>query len=364
MRTQHAAVVYNPVKVPLERVRRAVAEQEHAHGWDTSRWYETSGEDSGLRAAEEALAGEPAVMIIAGGDGTVRTGAEAAQGSGTPIALLPAGTGNLLARNLGLPLNDVDRAIAAAFSGVTRAVDVGVAELENESGERRTHLFLVMAGIGLDAEMAENTSALAKKRLGWMAYVAPIARSVIANRLFHLDYRIDGGRTRSARAHTVIVGNCGTLTGNMLLIPNAKVDDGLLDVVMLRPKGRLGWASIGTRLTFQGLAHRSRFGRSMLRLAPDLKALVYAQGTRFDARFETPRGIELDGDGFGLVKRARIALRAATLDICTPAGAAGRDSGGRTLGPLPEESEDEGADEEHDSDDGQPQETLERESDD
>lgn len=317
MQSKHAAVVYNPVKVPLDRLRGAVREQERVHGWGESRWYETSSDDSGRRAAEEALAGDPAVVIVAGGDGTVRTVAEAVYETGTPLALLPAGTGNLLARNLRLPLNDVEGAVAAAFTGETRDVDVAVAELEDETGERRTRVFLVMAGIGLDAEMAEHTSALAKKRLGWMAYVAPIARSVVANRLFHVDYRVDGGRTRSARAHTVIVGNCGTLTGNMLLIPTAKIDDGLLDVVMLRPKGRFGWAGIGTRLTLQGVAHRSRFGRHMLSLAPDLQALAYAQGRRFEARFETPHGIELDGDSLGLVVRARITVQPGALQICS-----------------------------------------------
>lgn len=317
MQSRHAAVVYNPVKVPLDRVRRAVQDQERVRGWSESHWYETSSDDSGLRAAQEALAGDPSVVIVAGGDGTVRTVAEAVYETGIPLALLPAGTGNLLARNLGLPLNDIEGSVAIAFTGETRDVDVAVAELENEAGERRARAFLVMAGIGLDAEMAENTSALAKKRLGWMAYVAPIARSVIANRLFHLDYRVDGGHTRSARAHTVIVGNCGTLTGNMLLIPTAKVDDGLLDVVMLRPKGRFGWAGIGTRLTLQGVAHRSRFGRRILDLAPDLQALAYAQGRRFEARFETPHGIELDGDGFGLVVRARITVRPGALQVCT-----------------------------------------------
>lgn len=316
MQARHAAVVYNPVKVPLDRVRRAVEARERRHGWGESRWYETSSEDSGLRAAQEALAGDPAVVIVAGGDGTVRTVAEVVYESGTPLALLPAGTGNLLARNLGLTLNDIEGAVAAAFAGTTRAVDVAVAELEDENGERRTHTFLVMAGIGLDAEMAENTNVLAKKRLGWLAYVTPIARSIIANRLFHLDYRIDGGHTRTARAHTVIVGNCGTLTGNMLLIPTAKVDDGQLDVVLLRPEGRFGWAGIGTRLTIQGVAHRSRFGQRILRLAPEHRALTYAQGRRFDVRFETAHGVELDGDSFGLILRARITVRPGALRVC------------------------------------------------
>ncbi|MBB4141069.1 diacylglycerol/lipid kinase family protein [Microbacterium invictum] len=319
MQSRHAAVVYNPVKVSLDRVRRAVQVQERRHGWDETRWYETSPEDSGLRAAQAALAEDPAVVIVAGGDGTVRTVAEVVYPTGTPVALVPAGTGNLLARNLGLTLSDVEGSVAAAFSGATRAVDIAVAEVEDETGERRTHAFLVMAGIGLDAEMAEHTSAVAKQRLGWLAYVTPIARSVIANRLIHLHYRVDGGHSRSVRAHTVIVGNCGTLTGNMLLIPAAKVDDGLLDVVMLRPKGRFGWARIGTRLTIQGVAHRSRLGRRWLQSAPELQALAYAQGRQFDVRFETPHGIELDGDSFGVVARARITVRPAAVRVCIAA---------------------------------------------
>jgi diacylglycerol kinase family enzyme len=319
---KHAAVVCNPVNVPLERVRLAVAEQEQRHGWSESRWYETSSEDSGRRAAFDAIASGPAVVIVAGGDGTVRTVAEVVHESGIPLALLPAGTGNLLARNLGFPLNDVEGSVATAFTGATRAVDVAVAEFEDGEGRRSTQIFLVMAGIGLDAAMADNTSALAKKRLGWLAYVTPIARSILANRMIHLHYRIDGGRVRSGRAHTVIVGNCGTLTGSMLLIPSAVIDDGLLDVVMLRPKGRLGWVGIGTRLTIQGIAYRSRFGRSMLQLTPDIKTLVYAQGRQFDVRFDTPHRIELDGDSFGVVLRARITVRHAALQICIDGGGA------------------------------------------
>jgi diacylglycerol kinase family enzyme len=101
----------------------------------------------------------------------------------------------------------------------------------------------------------------------------------------------------------------------MLLIPTAKVDDGMLDVVMLRPKGRFGWARIGTRLTIQGVAHRSQFGRSMFRLAPDLRALAYAQGRQFDVRFQIPHSVELDGDSFGRVVRARITLRPGALGV-------------------------------------------------
>lgn len=305
----------------MARVRDAVSAQERHHGWGPSRWYETSRADSGRRAAQDALAGEPSVILIAGGDGTVRAVAEVVHGSGTPVALLPGGTGNLLARNLGLPLGDIDAAVRIAFGGAVRPVDVGVAELEDEAGHRSRQVFMVMAGIGLDAQMAENTSALAKRHLGWFAYVRPIAQSILGNTLFHLRYRVDEGRTRSAHAHTIIVGNCGTLTGNMLLLPAAIVDDGLLDVIMLRPKGRFEWARIGTRLMVQGVAHRTRFGRGMLYFAPQMKALAYAQGRRFAVRFEVPHGVQLDGDSFGSVLAARITVRPAALTVCTASSA-------------------------------------------
>lgn len=318
---RHAAIVYHPLKVSLERLEAVVAVAENTHGWARSRWYPTSAHDSGRSAAEAALAEEPEVVLIAGGDGTVRAAAAVLAETETPIALLPLGTGNLLARNLALPLHSVEASVAAAFGGRTRAIDVGVAELENELEERSKHTFLVMAGIGLDAEMAEHTSAAAKRRLGWLAYVTPIARSIIGNQLFHVDYRVDRGRVRSTRAHTVIVGNCGLLTGNMLLIPDAVIDDGRLDVVMMRPKGRFEWARIGTRLTVQGIARTSKFSKKMLGNTADLRALVYAQGTQFEARFDTPHRIELDGDSFGHVVRARISVRAGALRVRTAGGA-------------------------------------------
>ncbi|KQR90975.1 MAG: NAD(+)/NADH kinase [Microbacterium ginsengisoli] len=311
----HAAVVYNPAKISIDRVRPAVTAQQRSHGWEETRWFETASEDSGRCAAEQALAGEPTVVIVVGGDGTVRAAAEVMQGTGIPIALVPAGTGNLLARDLGVPLNDISACVSVAFSGELRNVDVGVAELEELAGRRASHVFMVMAGIGLDAAMAQNTSTIAKRHLGWFAYVAPIARSIIANRLFHLDYRIDRGRARSTRAHTVIVGNCGTLTGNMLLIPAAVIDDGLLDVVMMRPRGRFGWARIGTRLTLQGIARRSRLSRELLRRAPVFHALAYVQGRQFEARFETPHLVELDGDSFGHAIRVRVSVRPGALGV-------------------------------------------------
>jgi diacylglycerol kinase family enzyme len=295
---------------------------------------------------------KPAVVLVAGGDGTVRAAAGVLQGTGVPIALIPAGTGNLLARELGVALADLDTAVSAAFSGCERRIDVAVADLSDSDGEWTSHAFVVMAGIGLDADMAANTNARAKKHLGWLAYVSPIARSVFANRLFRIDYRIDGSRSRTERAHTVIVGNCGTLAGNMLLIPRASIDDGFLDVVMMRPRGRLGWAGIGSRLTLQGAARRSRFTRRILARAPELHSLAYARGRVFEATFEVPRVVQLDGDSFGHVSAARITVRPGALLIRVrkrdPETAPVSGAAPRTLSDDPEH---EGPDGQHDADD-------------
>lgn len=310
-----AAIVYNPIRMPIERIRRAVGEQEHRHGWDKTLWFETDRDDSGRQAAKRALASNPAVMIVAGGDGTVRAVGEVIAGTGVSMGLVPLGTGNLLARNLGVSLGDPTRSVAAAFDGTTRSIDVGRVEVEYPSGERSRQTFLVMAGIGLDASMAKETSATAKRRLGWAAYVFPIARSILGNKRFALRYRVDDGRIRSTRTHTVIVGNCGTLTGSMLLLPKAEVDDGLLDVVLLRPKGRFGWARIGTRLTVQRMARRSQMGREALANTVDLRALAYAQGKEFQVRFESPQEAQLDGDTVGEVLAARITVDPAALNV-------------------------------------------------
>jgi len=338
-----AAIVYNPTKVPLDRLRAAVEAEETRLGWQPSRWYATTRTDAGGGAAATALSAGPGVLLVAGGDGTVRAVAEAVRGTDVPLALVPAGTGNLFARNLGLPLGSIEDSVDLAFSGVTRDVDVGAAELQRADGEWAHHAFVVMAGIGLDAVMAQGTNAVAKRHLGWLAYVDPIARSVLANRQFPMRYRVDDGRVRSARAHTMIIGNCGTLTAQLLLLPDAVLDDGLLDVVVLRPRGVFGWGRIGTRLTVHGLLHRSRLGRRIVQLTPGLEALKYLQGRRLEVRFETPQDVELDGDSFGQVISARLAIDHAALRVCVGNATAspraaeetpGRKSGQRARRPI------------------------------
>lgn len=317
--TATAAVVFNPVKVPESSLKDAVSAAERQYGWGPSLWFETGEDDAGITAARSAASAGPDVVLVAGGDGTVRAVAQEIHHTGIPLALIPAGTGNLLARNLGLTLADLAHAVNTAFSGANRKVDIAFASTRSEDGTISRRAFLVMAGIGLDASMAKNTNTQLKRRIGWGAYVDPIARSIIGNEQLHLHYRIDRGRTRSLRAHTIIVGNCGTLTANILLLPAAIVDDGLLDVVVFRPKGAFGWARIGSRLAAHSVFSRSRPGRWLMRRTPDLKTLTYLQARRFDARFDTPQLLQLDGDSIGTVDSVALTLVQHGLTLRVPA---------------------------------------------
>src|SRR5215218_7116661 len=178
LKTLHAAVVYNPIKVTLDDVRAAVQEAEREAGWGETRWYETSADDPGEGVTKQAVEEGASVVMAAGGDGTVRAVAESLRGTGVPIGLLPSGTGNLLARNLDLDLAHMPGSVVSAFTGKDRAIDLGIFEAELPDGKRERRVFLVMAGLGLDARMIANTNDDLKAKVGWLAYVDAIARSI------------------------------------------------------------------------------------------------------------------------------------------------------------------------------------------
>ncbi|SED77090.1 Diacylglycerol kinase family enzyme [Ruania alba] len=305
-------LIVNPVKVDAVRLRSAVVAEEQAGGWRRSVWLETSADDPGQEVARTALAHDPTVIIVAGGDGTVRAVAEVVHSSGTPVAVVPAGTGNLLARNLDL-MGSIETAVRTAFTGSAHPIDVGVAELTHRDGRVGTQVFLVMTGVGLDARMANDTNMVLKKRIGWLAYTEPISRSVLGNEQFEMHFRVGDAKERSVLAHTVIVGNCGTITAGILLLPDAQPDDGLLDVVLLRPKGFWQWFRVAARLGIGGLLHRTEGGRVVLRAAPDLRAMQYVRDRTLTARFDRAQHIQLDGDSFGLVSAVTITLRPGAL---------------------------------------------------
>jgi Sphingosine kinase and enzymes related to eukaryotic diacylglycerol kinase len=314
-----AAIVVNPVKTDPERLREALAAAERRHGWEETLWLETTEDDPGTGQTRRALEQGVDVVIAAGGDGTVRTVAEELRGGDTALALLPSGTGNLLARNLSLTLDDVEHALDTAFDGTERAIDVGVAELRDGREETERRAFLVMAGLGIDAKMIAATDEDLKAKAGWIAYVGAIGRVLRDKNELRLRYQLDGGRPHTLHAHTVMIGNCGSLQADIMLLPDAAVDDGILDIVVLRPEDVLGWLRIAVKIFWEnGVLRRSSVGRRFLRDDREVHAMNYLKGKEIVLNSNRPEQVELDGDLFGEVTSMRVRVDPGALQVKVP----------------------------------------------
>lgn len=305
------AIVVNPSKFEdLDEVKARAAAVCAEEGWPAPAWYETTVEDPGAGMAKQAVRDGASVVCSLGGDGTVRAVVAGLleerppdDVAELPLGLLPASTGNLLARNLGLPL-DLDAALRIALTGTTRRIDVG--RVTFDGGE--VEVFVVAAGVGLDAETMASVDDRVKKRLGWVAYVLSGAKALL-NRGFRVGAVADGHRARSQHARTVIVGNCGELTAGAKLMPDARIDDGLLDVLVVAPRGVLGWGAV-----LVDLATRHRFGH------PSVKRV---QAKNVEVQLGRPVEGEIDGDAVGAVRAMLCEVHEGALPVRLPAPAEG-----------------------------------------
>lgn len=247
----HIAVVLNPSKhADPERYREYLHQSIERFEGSQARFYETTREDPGYGQALQAVRDGADLVIAAGGDGTVRTVAAALAGTDTTMAVLPVGTGNLLARNLDVPLEDVAGALKVALHGRDRMADVGwmrSGRTPQELEIARPEIFLVMAGFGADAEIMGATSPTMKRRIGWMAYVVAGAKYV-AGRSQDVHITLPGGTRRTMLARTVLIGNVGKLPGGIVLMPDAEIDNGRLEVLALGWRGAAGLGQIIAQL--------------------------------------------------------------------------------------------------------------------
>jgi len=290
---RRAAVVANPTKHDdMTRLRDTVRSAMAEHGWDEPLWLETTAEDPGAGQAAQAVRDGADLVLACGGDGTVTACADGVAGSGVPLAILPLGTGNLLARNLGLPL-DLDAALVTALTGTNRRLDAGSAN---------GHTFVVMAGLGFDAKMLGDSSEPLKKRLGWAAYVLSALRH-LRDRPVRVSLMADGGPPMRVRASAVIVGNVGWLQGGIRLLPDAAPDDGTLDGVVLTAQGWAGWIRLAARV----LLRRPADGQ--------MTTLQFRNLTVTAAR-EQPW--ELDGEVMGGTRRLMITTLPGRLLLRVP----------------------------------------------
>ncbi|ACZ32243.1 diacylglycerol kinase catalytic region [Xylanimonas cellulosilytica DSM 15894] len=310
-RGQQVAVVINPSKEGaddvVERVKQVCADA----ALPAPLFYETTIEEPGGAQAKAALAAGASVVVAAGGDGTVRAVAGAMVGSTVPMAVLPVGTGNLLARNLDLPLTSVDDAMAVVVSGRDRRIDVGwarVTEIElGLDGEPRadaatpgdTQVFLVIAGLGFDAAMVADADDTLKRRVGWIAYFLAGVRHLHGRRL-QVQVSLDGGEPVTTRLRSIMVGNCGRLPGGVTLLPDAEIDDGVLDVAAIDTRGGLaGWAQLLGEVVMQGAGlHNDLPGK--------IGRIDHARARRTRIRVAGGEHAQVDGDPMGRVLELEI----------------------------------------------------------
>lgn len=284
-------VVVNPNVVgDLETLQTQVTRVCTELGWRAPLWLETTVEDPGGSQARLALAAGADVVLVCGGDGTIRHVAHVLAGSGTPLGLVPAGTGNLLARNLAIVLNDPAQATRIALSGKNRAIDVGRVLIEDRGEEQ---VFLVMAGVGFDAAIMAGAPHALKSRLGPLAYFVSGMRALSGPRA-SIALAVDGRIEPPRRVRMVVVGNCGKLLAGLVLMPAAKIDDGLLDVVAIGPRDIFGWLAVTARV----LARRCR-GHQIVQ---------HWQGRTVIISAEAPQLAQLDGDPVGEVQGLRMRV--------------------------------------------------------
>jgi YegS/Rv2252/BmrU family lipid kinase len=294
-----AAVVVNPVKID-ESVRGQVVAVCTGLGWAPPLWLLTSPEDPGTGQARLAVERGADVVIACGGDGTVRAVAQALAVTGVAMGLLPVGTGNLLARTLGLP-TDIATATRVALTGDDRVIDVG--RISADEGDEL--VFLVMAGTGFDAAIMESTPEKLKGRVGPLAYIISGLRAMRGRRA-RVAIALDGRDPVRRSTRMVVVGNTGTLVGGLALMPDASIDDGLLDVVSLAPKGWVGWIAVAARV----VTRNRRGGRRIERW----------QAHDIVVTSDVPQPAQVDGDLIGEARELRMCVDAGALVVRVPGG--------------------------------------------
>jgi YegS/Rv2252/BmrU family lipid kinase len=288
-----SAVVVNPSKVTdLDQRRREICAVLAEAGWAEPLWIETTRDDPGCGQTRQAVAAGAQVVFACGGDGTVMACATELAGSDVALAVIPSGTGNLLAANLGLS-SDVKAAVAVATHGARRRIDVGVV------GKR---CFTVMAGMGFDAQMLDATPEHLKRRLGWPAYVVAALR-YLRHRPMRVRIRLDGGPPIRRRARTVLIANVGRLQGGIPLLPDARPDDGFLDVAVLTP---------------HKLGHWLWLAWGVLRRRPVVPRMETFRATRVDVSSDRDQQRELDGDVIEPGRSLSVSIKPRALCLCVP----------------------------------------------
>lgn len=301
LRQQRVAVILNPIKSRAEEAKATIQRACHTAGWDEPVFFETTAEDPGYSQVKAALAQKPDVVLVGGGDGTVRVAAESLAHSEVAMGLIPLGTGNLLARNVDLDVNDLYGNVQTALFGPQRYIDTARMGIENShTGHSSEHLFLVIAGMGLDAEVLADTNDGLKKAVGWLAYTESGVRHLPGRRK-KVSISLDGSAEQVRKIRSVMFVNCGLVPGGIDFIPQAMIDDGMLDVVVMSPRSAIGWLLMYLKILFK--------------LSGRLPIMTVYRSGRVVIKCSEPMPTQLDGDTSGLATRLTVQVKPQSLLI-------------------------------------------------
>lgn len=289
------AVVFNPIKVDdLDELKSDIGLALREHGYSEPTWLETTESDPGEGQTAAAVKQGASLVLACGGDGTVSACASALAGTGVSLGLVPLGTGNLLARNLDVPLDRAE-ALKVALGDGRRLIDL----IENEDGKR----VVIMSGLGLDAAMVRDTSDELKAKVGWPAYIGGVARALRRSPRTRFTITTDLGAPQQHVGVGVLVGNVGRLQAGLAVLPDAVPDDGLADLVLFAPRSWRDWPRIAwnvlTRKAHDGHAHT-----------------VVARGA--ELRIEASRSlpVEFDGELCGQARSLSLKVLPTVLKVC------------------------------------------------
>ncbi len=274
--------------------RASLQQAKALSGLDVT-WLETTEDDPGPGQTREAIAGGAETIIVLGGDGTVRAALEEAAGSGVPLGVVPAGTGNLLASNLRIP-DDAHEALEVAVRGRDRTIDAGYVNDE---------AFVVMAGTGIDAAMISDASPRVKRWLGKLAYVRS-ALVHLRDARFPATVEVDGEEVFSGGVSTVLVANMGKVAAGVDLFPDGAPDDGRLDIAVVRSDSLWDWLVLAVRVLL-----RRRTPSSSFRTFTGREAVV---------RLDRPRPYQVDGEERPAAAELRLRIEPAALVVRVPEG--------------------------------------------
>ena len=237
------------------------------------------------------------------GDGTIRAVAEVLEGTDAALGLIPLGTGNLLARNVEIPLDDLHTAALVAARGTIRNIDVGHMKLQLLDGTQADHAFLVIAGVGTDADLFDDTDEELKSKVGWLAYSQAGLRQLPGRRK-RVNFKLsDDTQWQSRKVLSVLFANCGKLQG-LDFVPDAKIDDGLLDTVVLSPRSAAGWSWI--------------FLKTAFRAKNKIPVISFYQASGVSLRCAEPMNTQIDGDPTGQVNELQVSINPGSLKLRTP----------------------------------------------